>query len=281
MRNRPWPNLRARPGIGPLRVGLLGHDGGTNVAVLAGARAPAPAFLMALGATGANGQELLARQTSLVNQPGEPDTAQITWATQVARVMTAARREAKKQLAAGANPAQTQLRIAQEQLRLTTEARKHNDALHKRQYALLEIIRQTADNAQAQAIVANMLKQIYPALTPAAAQVRAGQLTSPWYRSFLTFNTQAELAKVACPTLLLHGTADTGALSGQPTSVEKRPQSQQARTCAEAGRPKPRVSGSPRRAGPGRRHRRAPRSRYRRARNRGRMGNAAGEITGC
>ena len=209
MRNRPWPNLRARPGIGPLRVGLLGHDGGTNAVLLAGARAPAPAFLMALGAAGANGQELLARQTSLVNQPGEPDTAQITWATQVARVMTAARREAKKQLAAGANPAQTQLRIAQEQLRLTTEARKRNDTLHKRQYALLEIIRQTADNAQAQAIVANMLKQIYPALTPAAAQVRAGQLTSPWYRFFLTFNPQAELAKVACPTLLLHGTADT------------------------------------------------------------------------
>ena len=201
--------LRARPGIDPLRVGLLGHGEGANVALLAGAGAAAPAFLVALGAAGVNGQELLARQTSLVNQPGEPDTAQIAWATQVARAMTVARHEAKRQLATGANPAQSQLRIAQEQLRLTTEARKRNDALYKRQYALLEIIRQTADNAQAQAIVANMLKQIYPAMSPAAAQVRAGQLTSPWYRAFLTFNPQAELAKVACPTLLLHGTADT------------------------------------------------------------------------
>ncbi|MFC6221929.1 alpha/beta hydrolase family protein [Hymenobacter artigasi] len=201
--------LRARPGIDPLRVGLLGHGEGANVALLAGAQAAAPAFLVALGAAGVNGQELLARQTSLVNQPGEPDTAQIAWAAQVARAMNAARHEAKKLLATGANPAQTQLRIAQEQLRLTTEARKRNDALYKRQYALLEIIRQTADNAQAQAIVANMLKQIYPALSPAAAQARAGQLTSPWYRTFLTFNPQAELAKVACPTLLLHGTADT------------------------------------------------------------------------
>ena len=54
-----------------------------------------------------------------------------------------------------------------------------------------------------------MLRQIYPALTPAAAQVRAEQLTSTWYRSFLMFNPQTELAEGACPTLLLHGTANT------------------------------------------------------------------------
>ena len=104
MYNRPWPNLRARPGIDPLRVDLLGRGEGANVALLAGAQAPAPAFLIALGTAGANGQELLARQTSPVNQPGELDTAQITWATQVARVITAAQGEAKKQLAAGATP---------------------------------------------------------------------------------------------------------------------------------------------------------------------------------
>ena len=54
-----------------------------------------------------------------------------------------------------------------------------------------------------------MLRQIYPALTPTAAQVRAGQPTSTWHRSFLTFHPQTELAEGACPTLLLHGTANT------------------------------------------------------------------------
>ena len=54
-----------------------------------------------------------------------------------------------------------------------------------------------------------MLRQIYPALTPTAAQVRAGQPTNSRYRSFLTFHPQTELAEEACPTLLLHGTADT------------------------------------------------------------------------
>ena len=181
----------------------------TRTGLLAATQAPAPAFLVALGAAGLSGQELLARQTALVNRPGEPDTAQLAQNARYAQAMAVARREAKKQLAAGNNPTQVQVRVAQEQLRLSTEAKKRSDALYKRQYAMLEIIRQTPDNAQAQAIVANMLKQIYPGLASATAQARAGQLTSAWYRSFLTFNPQAELGKVACPALLLHGTADT------------------------------------------------------------------------
>ena len=200
--------LRSRPGIDPMRVGVLGHGEGANVALLAATQAPAPAFVVALAAAGVSGQELLARQTSLVNRPGEPDTAQLAWQIRCAQRMVLARREAKQQLAAGANPEQVQVRVAQEQLRLVTEARKRNDILYKRQFALLEIIRQTADNAQAQAIVANMLRQIYPGLAPATAQERARQLTSVWYRSLLAFNPQAELAKVSCPTLLLHGAAD-------------------------------------------------------------------------
>ncbi|WP_460500598.1 alpha/beta hydrolase family protein, partial [Hymenobacter agri] len=166
------------------------------------------AFVVALAAAGVSGQELLARQTSLVNRPGEPDTAQLAWQTRCAQRMAQVRREAVRQLAAGASPEQVAVRVAQEQLRLSTEARKRNDILYKQQFALLEIIRHTTDNAQAQAIVANMLRQIYPGLAPATAQARASQLTSPWYRSLLAFNPQAELAKVSCPTLLLHGAAD-------------------------------------------------------------------------
>lgn len=201
--------LRTHPGVDPVRVGLLGHGEGANVALLAAAQTPAPAFLVALGAAGLNGQELLARQTSLVNQPGEPDTAQIAWAHQRAQAMALARREAKKQLATGATPEQVQIRLGQEQLRLNAEAKKRSDALYNRQLAMLEIIRRTPDNAQAQAIVVNMLRQIYPGLPSATAQTRAGQLTSPWCRSLLAFDPQAQLGKVRCPVLLLHGTADT------------------------------------------------------------------------
>jgi len=82
------------------------------------------------------------------------------------------------------------------------------EAATKRQQAMLEIIRQTTDNAQAQAIVANMLKQNNSAIDNATAQASAAEMTSPHYRYFLAFNPVEKLAAVNCPVLLLNGTAD-------------------------------------------------------------------------
>ncbi|OGX89084.1 hypothetical protein BEN47_08125 [Hymenobacter lapidarius] len=82
------------------------------------------------------------------------------------------------------------------------------EAATKRQMAMLEIIRQTTDNAQAQAIVANMLKQNNAAIDNATAQSSAAEMTSARYRFFLAFNPVEKLSAVACPVLLLNGTAD-------------------------------------------------------------------------
>ncbi|MBO2008579.1 alpha/beta hydrolase [Hymenobacter negativus] len=82
------------------------------------------------------------------------------------------------------------------------------EAATKRQQAMLEIIRQTTDNAQAQAIVANMLKQNNSAIDNATAQASAAEMTSPRYRYFLAFNPVEKLAAVNCPVLLLNGTSD-------------------------------------------------------------------------
>jgi alpha-beta hydrolase superfamily lysophospholipase len=82
------------------------------------------------------------------------------------------------------------------------------EAATKRQQAMLEIIRQTTDNAQAQAIVANMLKQNNAAIDNATAQASAAEMTSPRYRYFLAFNPVEKLAAVNCPVLLLNGTSD-------------------------------------------------------------------------
>ena len=73
---------------------------------------------------------------------------------------------------------------------------------------MLEIIRQTTDNSQAQAIVANMLKQNNAAIDNATAQSSAAEMTSVRYRFFLAFNPLEKLSAVACPVLLLNGTAD-------------------------------------------------------------------------
>ena len=82
------------------------------------------------------------------------------------------------------------------------------EAATKRQMAMLEIIRQTTDNAQAQAIVANMLKQNNAAIDNATAQSSAAEMTSTRYRYFLSFNPLEKLTAVNCPVLLLNGTSD-------------------------------------------------------------------------
>ena len=82
------------------------------------------------------------------------------------------------------------------------------EAATKRQQAMLEIIRQTTDNAQAQAIVANMLKQNNGAIDNGTAQASAAEMTSAHYRYFLAFNPVEKLSAVSCPVLLLNGTAD-------------------------------------------------------------------------
>ena len=82
------------------------------------------------------------------------------------------------------------------------------EAATKRQLAMLEIIRQTTDNAQAQAIVANMLKQNNAAIDNVTAQSSAAEMTSTRYRYFLAFNPIDKLTAVNCPVLLLNGTSD-------------------------------------------------------------------------
>ena len=90
---------------------------------------------------------------------------------------------------------------------LQTEPAQIADAL-KRQQAMFEIIRQTADNSQAQAIVANMLRQNNAALDPAAAQTSASEMVTARYRYFLAFDPLERLPQVTCPVLLLYGSAD-------------------------------------------------------------------------
>jgi alpha-beta hydrolase superfamily lysophospholipase len=83
------------------------------------------------------------------------------------------------------------------------------DIVMKRQKAIIDAIRQTINRSQAQAIVANILKQNNPVLDNAAVQARAAEMTSSPYRYFLGFDPAETLAGVTCPVLLLYGSADT------------------------------------------------------------------------
>jgi fermentation-respiration switch protein FrsA (DUF1100 family) len=80
-------------------------------------------------------------------------------------------------------------------------------AAYERQRTMYDIMRQTGA-PQAQAIVANMLRQDQPTLDAKAAQAQAAQLLTPWRHYFLSFDPIAELDEVRCPVLLLSGTND-------------------------------------------------------------------------
>jgi len=80
-------------------------------------------------------------------------------------------------------------------------------AAYERQRTMYDIMRQTG-TPQAQAIMANMMRQDQPGLDAKAAQAQAAQLLTPWRHYFLSFDPIAELDEVRCPVLLLNGTSD-------------------------------------------------------------------------
>jgi pimeloyl-ACP methyl ester carboxylesterase len=196
--------LRLRPTLDPTRTGYIGHGEGGNIALLAAAQPVSPGFVVALAAAGVDGLDVLA------NQP-EPFTS----AADTARA-GAARRQAWADVLAkaaqlrssGSNAAQVETYVSQQRLKMKAEDRKQAEATRKFRRTMFDIVRQTANNDQAQAVVVNMLRQRYPNQDPALARKRAVDVTTPRYRSFLKFDPQPSLTDVRCPVLLVHGTED-------------------------------------------------------------------------
>ena len=195
--------LRVRPSIDPARTGFIGHGEGGNVALLAAAQALPPSFVVGLAAAGVLGLDLLASQAEPVTAA---DTARAGATRRQALADIAAK--AKELRANGSNAAQVDTYLAQQTLKLRSAERKQAEATLKFRRAMLEIVRQTPNREQAQAIVTNMLRQRYPEQDAALIRSRVEELTTPWYCYYLTFDPQARLAEVQCPVLLLNGTDD-------------------------------------------------------------------------
>ena len=81
-------------------------------------------------------------------------------------------------------------------------------AIAKRQQAVFDVIGRTPDNDLARMMVTNLLRQSNSSTDAATAQRRAAAMTTARYRYFLEFDPAANLKFVACPVLLLNGTAD-------------------------------------------------------------------------
>ncbi|HEX8327927.1 MAG TPA: alpha/beta fold hydrolase [Hymenobacter sp.] len=200
--------LRTRPQLDATRLGLIGHGEGGNVALLAGSQPLAPNFVVALAAAGLSGKELLASQPAMYGKVLGQDSTDAQRQRKYRLDLLAAEQEAAKMRTRGSNAAQVQTYLDQQRLRQKAAMRRDEENLVKHQRAMLEIVRQTPDNSQAQAILGNMLRQRYPSIAPADLQASVTLLTSPAYRSYLAFDPQASLPQVQCPVLLLQGEDD-------------------------------------------------------------------------
>ena len=209
--------LRTRSNIDPARTGLIGHGEGGNVALLAAAQPVPPAFVVTLAAVGVDGLDLLAHQPEPIANPADTARAGAARRQAWADVLS----KAAKLRASGSNAAQVETYIAQQRQKVKSEERKQAEATLKFRRAMLEIVRQTPNDDQAQAIVVNMLRQRYPDQDPVLARSRATDLTSPWCRHYLGFDPQPGLAEVKCPALLLHGTDDHEASPANLVALEK------------------------------------------------------------
>ena len=196
--------LRVRPSIDPARTGFIGHGEGGNVALLAAVQPLPPGFVVTLAASGLVGLDLLASQPEPVANPADTARAAVARRLAWAEVL----KKADILRASGSNAAQVETYVAQQRLRVKIEERKQVESTLKFRRAMLEIVKQTDSDDQAQAIVVNMLRQRYPNQDPTLTRGRATQLITPWYRYYLKFDPQTSLAQVKCPVLLLQGTDD-------------------------------------------------------------------------
>ncbi len=96
--------LRTRPEIDLLRIGLVGHGEGANIALLAAAQPLPPAFVIGLGAYGLPGHEILLQQATLAWQAQKVSPAQLE--TNVRR-----QRTLYDLIRYSTNPAQTQAMV--------------------------------------------------------------------------------------------------------------------------------------------------------------------------
>ncbi|WBO82999.1 alpha/beta fold hydrolase [Hymenobacter yonginensis] len=201
--------LRTRPLIDVAHLGLIGHGQGGNVALLAAAQPLPPNFTVSLAAAGLSGTDLLSEQRpSLLLRAGAADTALLSLARRQDVARQQAQVQADKMRASGSNSAQVATFLEQQRLRQKVEDKKRMDAQRKRRRTMLDIIANSPDASQAQAIVANMVRQDQPGLPPEAVQAAVARLTSPWYRDYVKLDPRPELGKARGAVLLLHGTAD-------------------------------------------------------------------------
>lgn len=161
--------LKNRKEINPKQIGLIGHSEGGIIAPMVAAQSPDVAFIVLMAGTGLTGEEILYLQGALI---------------------------------AKANGASAEVLAKQR-------------AIQEHTYAIL---RKEKDNAAAEKLLREDFDKQMAAMTEEekkkagdpekAFQAQVKQITSPWFRYFLTYDPRPALLKVKCPVLALNGEND-------------------------------------------------------------------------
>jgi hypothetical protein len=160
--------LKSRPGIDPRAIGLIGHSEGGIIAPLVATRSDDVAWIVLMAGTGLPGAEILEMQSALIMKAG------------------------------GASERDIQIQ---------------REAVRK----LTGIVRDQPDNDKAREAIKAEIRELLESLPEdrrktigegKGLDAQADQLTSPWFRYFLTFDPRPTLRQVRCPVLAIIGEKD-------------------------------------------------------------------------
>jgi pimeloyl-ACP methyl ester carboxylesterase len=161
--------LWSRRDVKPLGIGLLGHSEGALIAPLVASRLDSVAFLVLLAGPGMKGEDLLVLQGQAIARAEKTDEAAIALNTSLQKSLFAVMREEP-------DPVQAQAKmraILMDRIKTMSEAERKQTGMNE---AMVDM------------------------------QVR--QLTSPWFRYFLSHDPVPALEKTKCPVLALWGEKD-------------------------------------------------------------------------
>ena len=161
--------LRTRREVAPRKIGVAGHSEGGLIAPMVAVRDSGVAFLVLLAGTGVPGDSILKMQGRLLAR------------------------------AAGLSPEMIEL-SARSQSRMYAAVREGGDST-----ALRARLRQIGTE-----MWAGMTEEQRRAsqMTPAALEASIAQISSPWFRYFLTYDPRPTLRRVRVPVLALNGSRD-------------------------------------------------------------------------
>jgi len=160
--------LKKRPEIDSTKIGFIGHSEGGIIAPIVASHRPDVAFVVLMAGPGIAGEQILLLQSVLISQTENMDEKSI----------------------------------------------KANDKLRRDMYNILKKNKADAKAEQKLRVLfagtdkKNAGDTSYHKMTEPEISAQIKNVTSPWFRCFLTLNPQDYLSQVKCPLLAINGSLD-------------------------------------------------------------------------